>query len=84
MDACGFMRSLRWEPHSLATSCLQPSPPPPLLPISPPVQVPRHWKFLAPGEAFPMTLSGKIQKFRMREAMVAELGLQAAAVVRTC
>ena len=35
-------------------------------------KVPRYMKFV--GE-FPMTVTGKIQKFRIREAMVAELGL---------
>ncbi len=35
-------------------------------------KVPRYMKFVA---EFPMTVTGKIQKFRIREAMVAELGL---------
>ncbi len=43
-------------------------------------KIPRYWKFV---DAFPMTVTGKIQKFRMREAAVEELGLQAAAGVRT-
>jgi fatty-acyl-CoA synthase len=43
-------------------------------------KIPRYWKFV---DAFPMTVTGKIQKFRMREAAVEELGLRAAAEVRT-
>jgi fatty-acyl-CoA synthase len=43
-------------------------------------KIPRHWKFT---DTFPMTVTGKIQKFRMREIAVAELGLEDAAVVRT-
>jgi fatty-acyl-CoA synthase len=42
-------------------------------------KIPRYWKLV---EAFPMTVTGKIQKFRMREAAVEELGLQAAAGAR--
>ena len=34
--------------------------------------MPRYWKFV---DAFPMTVTGKVQKFRMREMAVAELGL---------
>jgi len=36
-------------------------------------KVPRHIRFV---EAFPMTITGKIQKFVMREQMKGELGLQ--------
>jgi len=36
-------------------------------------KVPRYWKFF---DAFPMTVSGKVQKFRMRELAVAELGVR--------
>jgi fatty-acyl-CoA synthase len=36
-------------------------------------KVPRHVKFV---EAFPMTITGKIQKYLMREQMARELGLQ--------
>ena len=43
-------------------------------------KIPRHWKFV---DAFPMTVTGKIQKFKMRETAVEELGLQQAAGVRT-
>ncbi len=39
-------------------------------------KIPRHWKFV---EAFPSTVTGKIQKFKMRSMSVEELGLQAAA-----
>ena len=37
-------------------------------------KIPRYIKFVT---AFPMTVTGKIQKFIMREQMIAELGLQA-------
>jgi fatty-acyl-CoA synthase len=43
-------------------------------------KIPRYWKFV---DAFPMTVTGKIQKFKMREVAVAELGLEAAAAVVT-
>jgi fatty-acyl-CoA synthase len=43
-------------------------------------KIPRHWKFV---EAFPSTVTGKIQKFKMREQSVRELGLERAAAVRT-
>jgi fatty-acyl-CoA synthase len=35
-------------------------------------KIPRYWKFT---ETFPMTVTGKIQKFKMREQSVRELGL---------
>jgi hypothetical protein len=34
-------------------------------------------------DAFPMTVTGKIQKFKMRQAAIAELGLERAAAVPT-
>lgn len=34
-------------------------------------KVPRHWKFV---DAFPLTVTGKVQKYRMREMAAAELG----------
>ncbi len=37
-------------------------------------KVPRYIRFV---DAFPMTVTGKIQKFRIREQMVADLGLAA-------
>jgi fatty-acyl-CoA synthase len=37
-------------------------------------KVPVYWKFV---DAFPLTVTGKVQKYRMREAAVAELGLAA-------
>jgi fatty-acyl-CoA synthase len=37
-------------------------------------KVPRYFRFV---EAFPMTVTGKIQKFLLREQMAAELGLEA-------
>jgi len=43
-------------------------------------KVPRYIKFVS---EFPMTVTGKIQKFRMREQAIQELGLQAAAQVKT-
>ena len=43
-------------------------------------KVPRYVKVT---DAFPMTVTGKIQKFRMREMAVEELGLQTAAAVET-
>jgi len=43
-------------------------------------KVPRYWKITA---EFPMTVTGKIQKFRMRELAIAELGLAAAAAIET-
>ncbi len=43
-------------------------------------KVPAYIKFV---DAFPMTVTGKIQKFRMREVAVEELSLQRAAAVRT-
>jgi len=35
-------------------------------------KIPRHIRFV---EGFPTTVTGKVQKFAMREAMIAELGL---------
>ena len=43
-------------------------------------KIPRYWKFV---DAFPMTVTGKVQKFRMREMAIAELGLEAAARTKT-
>jgi fatty-acyl-CoA synthase len=43
-------------------------------------KVPRHVKFV---DAFPMTVTGKIQKFVMRDQSIQELGLQQAAAVKT-
>jgi len=39
-------------------------------------KVPRYVRFT---DAFPMTVTGKVQKFKMREAAIAELGLVEAA-----
>ena len=36
-------------------------------------KVPRHVRFT---DAFPMTVTGKIQKYKLREAAIAELGLE--------
>lgn len=46
-------------------------------------KVPRYWKFVQSAEAFPMTVTGKIQKFRMREIAIQELGLEEAAKIKT-
>jgi fatty-acyl-CoA synthase len=43
-------------------------------------KIPRYWKFV---DAFPMTVTGKIQKYKMRADAIEELGLQAAAQSRT-
>jgi fatty-acyl-CoA synthase len=43
-------------------------------------KVPRYVRFT---DTFPMTVTGKVQKFRMREASIAELGLEAAGQTRT-
>jgi fatty-acyl-CoA synthase len=43
-------------------------------------KVPRYVRFT---EEFPMTVTGKVQKFRMRETSVAELGLEAASQMPT-
>jgi fatty-acyl-CoA synthase len=43
-------------------------------------KIPRYWKFV---DGFPMTVTGKIQKFKMRETAVSELGLERAAAVVT-
>jgi fatty-acyl-CoA synthase len=43
-------------------------------------KVPRYIRFT---DEFPMTVTGKVQKFKMRETSVAELGLAAAAAQRT-
>jgi fatty-acyl-CoA synthase len=43
-------------------------------------KVPRYIRFV---DSFPMTVTGKIQKFKMRELEIAERGLDAAAGLRT-
>ncbi|MBV9879019.1 MAG: AMP-binding protein [Gemmatirosa sp.] len=43
-------------------------------------KVPRHWRFV---DAFPTTVTGKVQKFRLREMAIAELGLERAAAIAT-
>jgi fatty-acyl-CoA synthase len=43
-------------------------------------KVPAYFKF---SDAFPMTVTGKIQKFKMRELSIRELGLEEAATIRT-
>ena len=43
-------------------------------------KVPRYVRFTG---AFPMTVTGKVQKFKMRETSITELGLEAASQTRT-
>jgi fatty-acyl-CoA synthase len=43
-------------------------------------KVPRYVRFT---DEFPMTVTGKVQKFKMRETSVSELGLEAAGQIRT-
>ncbi len=43
-------------------------------------KVPRYVKFTT---EFPMTVTGKVQKFKMRELAIEELGLQSAAAITT-
>ncbi|HEY7346794.1 MAG TPA: AMP-binding protein [Ktedonobacterales bacterium] len=43
-------------------------------------KIPRYWKFV---DAFPMTVTGKIQKFIMRNQSIEELGLREAANIQT-
>ena len=47
---------------------------------SPTFKIPRYIRF---SEEFPVTVTGKVQKYRMREISVAELGLEDAAAVVT-
>jgi fatty-acyl-CoA synthase len=43
-------------------------------------KVPRYWRFV---DSFPMTVTGKIQKFRLRQMAIDLLGLQTAAAEKT-
>jgi fatty-acyl-CoA synthase len=43
-------------------------------------KIPRYWKLT---DTFPMTVTGKIQKYRMREISIEELGLQKASRTET-
>jgi fatty-acyl-CoA synthase len=43
-------------------------------------KIPRYWKLV---DEFPMTVTGKIQTFKMREVAIEELGLEAAAAIQT-
>jgi fatty-acyl-CoA synthase len=43
-------------------------------------KIPRHWKLV---DSLPMTGTGKIQKFRLREQAIEELGLSDVAAVET-
>jgi len=46
-------------------------------------KVPRYWKFVKSQSDYPMTVTGKIQKFKMREIAIVELKLQDAASIKT-
>ena len=43
-------------------------------------KIPRYWKFV---DGFPLTVTGKVQKYKMREISTAELKLEAAAGIET-
>jgi fatty-acyl-CoA synthase len=43
-------------------------------------KIPRYWKFV---ESFPMTVTGKVQKYRLREMAIGELDLGHDAAIRT-
>ena len=43
-------------------------------------KIPAYWRFV---DSFPMTVTGKIQKYRMREIAIAELSLERAAAITT-
>jgi fatty-acyl-CoA synthase len=43
-------------------------------------KIPRYVRFT---QDFPMTVTGKVQKFKMRETSVSELGLEAASKTQT-
>jgi fatty-acyl-CoA synthase len=43
-------------------------------------KIPRYYKFV---DGYPMTVSGKIQKYKMREQSIHELGLEKAAAIET-
>jgi fatty-acyl-CoA synthase len=43
-------------------------------------KIPQHFRFV---DEFPMTVTGKIQKFRIREIEIKELGLDDAAKIQT-
>jgi fatty-acyl-CoA synthase len=43
-------------------------------------KIPRYWMFV---DEFPMTVTGKVQKFKMREVSVGELGLESAGRTET-
>jgi fatty-acyl-CoA synthase len=43
-------------------------------------KIPRYVKFV---DSYPMTVTGKVQKFKMRETAVQELGLDKAAAIAT-
>jgi len=44
------------------------------------IKIPRYWKIV---DEFPMTVTGKVQKFKLREMAIKELGLEHAAGIET-
>ena len=43
-------------------------------------KIPRYWRFV---DEFPMTVTGKVQKFKIRETSIAELDLERASHIET-
>jgi fatty-acyl-CoA synthase len=43
-------------------------------------KIPRYYKFV---DSYPMTVTGKVQKYKMRETAIRELGLEQAAAIET-
>jgi fatty-acyl-CoA synthase len=43
-------------------------------------KIPRYWKVV---DEFPMTVTGKVQKFKIRDIAVRDLGLEEAAAIET-
>ena len=43
-------------------------------------KIPRYVRFV---DEFPMTVTGKVQKYKLREQAIEDLGLQAAAAIET-
>ncbi len=43
-------------------------------------KIPRYWKFV---ECYPLTVTGKVQKFKLREAAIADLELEKVAAFQT-
>jgi fatty-acyl-CoA synthase len=43
-------------------------------------KIPRYWKFV---DSFPLTVTGKVQKFKLRDSAIADLDLERAAAIAT-